>query len=622
MAQSSDYSNYAAIDPSTGIAYIASYSGNPPFYAYNTFQSRTTNVTKANIPVPPDNFSVLSAVWSTVRKSLLCYGTSGPVDEPVYTLMEYQPSTKQWTDHVPAIQEIFQERAACAVVGDYFIAAGGTMTSGSKQRIVVFNIKLNQWTDTYEPPQTATISTGAGSSSSTMNASPVAEQGNPSGDGTPSGAKIGIIAGGSSALLAFLICGALLIRRRKTRQSSQSSQAELMAGTFHKNNPGWTEKDRSNPNDPAYPGKDMDPYSRVGLNQEHRSRDDDAYEYAYYVISPLNGNSFSPTNADISPIQTSSSQSLANPTKQDHEYASSHHGNKSTLEPSKSPQQHPIFQNKALRKASSSSPDGFLRIEEARSPQKRSSNASSATLNGRLMSQDARNIQHHSSSTQTVAVRQWQCTQQGQNQQYIPPPPSIPTTPALAHYHRHGLQKDHVDYQDRSDHRVIYHEQLHDESEDGPVYYNHDEKCSAADYDRHGNDPQACYGDPDEDQDYLEMYQDSRMNAPQEHDHSSSDSDPSLSDIQHRLDPQDHTRHSAASRLEFYQSLRLNNPQDCGDQTDQDDDTLYQEIQRIRAQQEEHIRQRQNLERLRLEKEEKLHTLAGRVKYPSPRVQL
>ena len=113
----------------------------------------------------------------------------------------------------------------------------------------------------------------------------------------------------------------------------------------------------------------------------------------------------------------------------------------------------------------------------------------------------------------------------------------------------------------------------------------------------------------------------SRMNAPQEHGFSPSDSDPSFSDIQHRLNPQDRTRHSAASRFEFYQSLRLNNPQDCGDQTDHYDDTLYQEIQRIRAQQEEHIRQRQNLECVRLEKEAKLRTLAGHAKYTLPRGQ-
>ncbi|KAG9324799.1 hypothetical protein KVV02_004672 [Mortierella alpina] len=329
MAESSDYSNYAAIDPSTGIAYIPS-SFDTLLYTYNTFQGYTSNVTKAIVPAGP-GLHINSAVWSTVRRSLLCYGSTGPDDDPnTWTTMEYQPSTNQWTNHVAAIQERFyfhawnlvqrmksckasvmlnggpsyslrliafaipqnqwhpayngtkivmfgtytipypifildvktlvwtkgaepkpgydRMHAACAVVGDYLIVAGGTFTSVNKQQVVVYNIKLNQWTDSYEAPQTPTTSTGMETTS------PFAEQGQPSGEGMLTGAKIAIIAGASSALVILLICGAFLIRQRKMRRLSQ---ADVLDEDLLKSNLGRMEKARNNPNYPAYPGEDM-----------------------------------------------------------------------------------------------------------------------------------------------------------------------------------------------------------------------------------------------------------------------------------------------------------------------------------------------------------------------------
>ncbi|KAF9275078.1 hypothetical protein BGZ68_000132 [Mortierella alpina] len=132
--------------------------------------------------------------------------------------------------------------------------------------------------------------------------------------------------------------------------------------------------------------------------------------------------------------------------------------------------------------------------------------------------------------------------------------------------------------------------------------------------DGHPNNPQICYGDPS-DEVNVTMHQDPRMNGPQDYGHPSTGKDVSFNNVQRRLDPQDPTRCSTASQLEFNQVQFCNNPQDHGKQIDQDDDTLYQEIERIRAQEEEYMRRRQSLERVCLEKEAKLLIFAGRANH-------
>ncbi|KAG9319673.1 hypothetical protein KVV02_002861, partial [Mortierella alpina] len=367
-------------------------------------------------------------------KILMVGSTGGP-----QYLQILDVETLVWTDGAEVDQ--YRARVSCTAVGDYLIVTGGESFNAKKPKEVsVYNIRLDEWTDTYEPPQTPTMSTGV------TTASPVAEQGRSSGEGMPLRAKIGIIAGASSALVILLICGALLILRRKLRRSSH---ADVIDEDLLISNLGRTEKDRNHPNNSVYPSENMDTSSSTGLDQEHK-------------------------------------------------YAASPYFNKSALEPSQNPQLQHWFPHSAL----------------------------------------------------------------------------------------------HEDDRDRHNHTVDY---------------------NATYYERHANDPQACYRDPNDAEDYHEMYQDPRMTASQEHGHSSTGDDLLFSNNQRRLDPQDPTRHSTASRLEFYQSRRLNNPQDHGDQDGQDDDTLYQDIQCIRAQQEEHKRQRQELERVRLEKESILHTRAGLV---------
>ncbi|KAG9327788.1 hypothetical protein KVV02_000234 [Mortierella alpina] len=273
------YSNQVATDPSSGIAYIPSveHFDNFPMFTYNTSQGYTPNVTKTIVPGVSIPYDKYGAIWSTVRKSILFYGGEINGFTPV-GLMEYQPSSNQWTGvktqgattpgnlSLPCIASAYsgmkmvmfgnyerpysvfildvktlvwtkgadprpgEERnaAACTVVGDYFIVAGGSpsLGGGVLQPVIVYNIKMNQWTDSYEAPNTPSVSTSGGNSPTTETSLPVADKEQRSGEGMNSGTRIGIIAGGSSILLILLTCGAFLIHRQKKRMSRQAAVSD------------------------------------------------------------------------------------------------------------------------------------------------------------------------------------------------------------------------------------------------------------------------------------------------------------------------------------------------------------------------------------------------------------
>ncbi len=100
------------------------------------------------------------------------------------------------------------------------LSRSGDLGDKKLQPVIVYNIKLDKWTDSYEAPNTSSGSDDKGNSLS-MQASPVADQEQPSSQGMPLGAKIGLIAGASSILLIVLASGAFLIRRRKMRKIGQ-----------------------------------------------------------------------------------------------------------------------------------------------------------------------------------------------------------------------------------------------------------------------------------------------------------------------------------------------------------------------------------------------------------------
>ncbi|KAF9946807.1 hypothetical protein BGZ72_011109 [Mortierella alpina] len=283
--------NHVATDPSTGIAYIPSVDNTDKFsmYTYNTLQRHTSSVTKTIVPGVPVPYHGYSAVWSISRKSVLFYGgqVKNQRGDQYVGLMEYRPSNSQWSsvtaqgvitpgnvtygcmasghDSPPfsvfildvktlvwtkgAGPKLDQERwsATCTVVNDYFIVVGGSRSGFDLQRVIVYNIKLDEWTDSYEAPEAR----------KTPSTTETAEQGNPSAEGMTSGMKIGMIAGGSSTLVFILICGAFLVRRRKMRKTSQ---ADVIDKNYPKDSLGLAEKNKNNPHYPPYPGEDIDPY--------------------------------------------------------------------------------------------------------------------------------------------------------------------------------------------------------------------------------------------------------------------------------------------------------------------------------------------------------------------------
>ncbi|KAF9944020.1 hypothetical protein BGZ72_002899, partial [Mortierella alpina] len=226
------------------------------------------------------------------------------------------------------------------------------------------------------------------------------------------------------------------------------------------------------PNYPHYPDEDMDPYSSSVLELEYEGGDYDPYEYDYHPPPPppIINNSF-PTNAYISPP-------LPNANQQQHEHEYNPYFNKSTIEPSEYQHQNPATLNKALREAPSPSPDSQLRLKGARNPQNHSSTAS-PSLDGLLKPQAARNPQHHSTSIPTVAVQQWQCAQQGQDPQYIPPPSSVLSKPSPKPYSRNDPQDDYGGYHDRTDRQAFYHDQRRNDPQEDRDRHKHGVDYSA-----------------------------------------------------------------------------------------------------------------------------------------------
>ncbi|KAF9954043.1 hypothetical protein BGZ72_004963 [Mortierella alpina] len=538
---------------------------------------------------------------------------------PPYSVFILDVKTLVWTKgaDVKPGQERFS--ATCTVVGDYFIIAGGANSDVTLQPVIVYNIKLDQWTDSYEAPHAPTVSTGSGNPSTTESGLPVAGPGLSSGEGMPLGAKIGIIAGGS-VLIIFLTCGAFLIRRRKMRKSRQADgfdkdlpKPNLVSIGEDKYNHSNDNNDKGNNLDTVKAGDDIQLRDVLAsldhltnrFEQQHGNQGEEAMFNGEEMDDFYEENPNHPqySGGDMDPYPSSVLDLEYEGADYPYEYAW---------------QQQPM----ALKISPSPTLDGQMRLQGARNPQNHSSKAVSPSLNGLLTPQAARNPQHHSSSIPTVAVQQWQCAEQGQGPQYIPPPSSVPSRPAHRQHYRHDPQDDHGGYHDRTDHQAFYHDQRRYDPQDDRAHHNHGTNYNAVYRDRHPNGPQASYGGPNDDEDYLAMYQDPRMNAPQEHGDPSIEKGVSFANTQRRLDPQDHTRHStAASHLDFYQDQPFNNPQDHGNQVERDDDTLYQEIQRIRAQQEEYMLQRRNLERIHLENEAKLRILAERANYTPPRGQ-
>ncbi|KAF9954042.1 hypothetical protein BGZ72_004962 [Mortierella alpina] len=712
-----------ATDPSTGIAYISAPGDHLGMIAYNTRQRKIVNTIVSPIPHVS---SGQSAVWSTIRKSVLVYG-GFLYNEWKMGLVEYKPSTGQWYNitngatataprsvdgscmasayngtkivmfgnHNPTDCWLYtldiktmtwtrgpvvdQHKArggpVCTVVGDYLIVVGGnpSFTNLSPQPVQVFNLKLNQWASSYVAPTPPMASTPTGNSTTETSTStvqgqpsislketptptptPAAEEGRLTSEEVSPAKKAGIIAGGSLGVLIIISSGVFIIRRRKTQKAHQPNvvdkdvpnhntedmelkknnnndqnnsleeaanehyntqvrdifaSLDYLSNRIHQRRNNLRDEGISSGNQrgeiyevdtnyPSYSNAELDPYS----SPKSEDRDCNPHTFAFPPPPPSlpMGDTSFPANAYIPPKEVSLRPSPPIPPQRAREVAWSSRPNaylnKSALAPPdlllRQQKQQPLVQTKTHCKASLSSPEGLPRL------------------------QDARNPQRHSSSIPAVAVQQWPCAQQGQNPQYVPPPPSVSAKPPPARSNRHDPQYTGNGRHDSLDARPLHHDQI-------PIDPLEDHGSNTMDYgsmyyDRHPNGPQAIYGSPDDDEDYLAMYQDLPMNVQQDHGHTSVEETPSLHGNQFQLNPQLLTHDKTASRLEFYQAQPWRNLHDPSIHVAQDESMLYQESQRTKDWQEEYLLQRQNLDHVRLEPEAKIRALTKRLNHPLP----
>ncbi|KAG0380018.1 hypothetical protein BGX24_010617, partial [Mortierella sp. AD032] len=146
----------------------------------------------------------------------------------------------KWTKGTPAGPTLARRRASCAVTNDLFVAWGGAvadpmskiMTAVRQNITIVYNLKTNQWQDTYSPdpyvpPLIPAVTTPSHSGTGTRGGS------NPT--GTSAGAESGVMSGNNSSigwiiggavggLVAIGIAAALLFTfRRRRRQAIKNS---------------------------------------------------------------------------------------------------------------------------------------------------------------------------------------------------------------------------------------------------------------------------------------------------------------------------------------------------------------------------------------------------------------
>ncbi|KAF9124919.1 hypothetical protein BGW39_007796 [Mortierella sp. 14UC] len=199
------------LDPITGLIYIPTVANNGTGMRIYNSDTRTSSIVPMYpSTILPYQAKAFTFVWSELRKSFLFFGGFGLVNDiPQYndSMIEYQPSTYSWTrvptsgrpgllaSHcmIPAyggtkmvvfggwqglrsvasqtpsyssalymldvnemkwtlISEgavVGRRDMACAVVGDNFVAWGGIDNNDQVAGTLIYNLKSNQWTDTY-----------------------------------------------------------------------------------------------------------------------------------------------------------------------------------------------------------------------------------------------------------------------------------------------------------------------------------------------------------------------------------------------------------------------------------------------------------------------------------------
>ncbi|KAG0378374.1 hypothetical protein BGX24_003987 [Mortierella sp. AD032] len=175
------------------------------------------------------------------------YDTSDTYYDDIYIL---DVASLKWSKGTPGGPTVARRRASCAVTNDLFVAwSGGIkdpvtsfMMAVSQNITIVYNLKTNQWQDTYSPdpyvPPPPTVTTPSKSGTGTGRGSNPTGTGTDTGSETTSGSssRIGWIIGGVVGGLAVIgIVVALLFiccrRRRQANKDKGSPHVDLQVFT-------------------------------------------------------------------------------------------------------------------------------------------------------------------------------------------------------------------------------------------------------------------------------------------------------------------------------------------------------------------------------------------------------
>ncbi|KAG0055534.1 Leucine-zipper-like transcriptional regulator 1 [Gryganskiella cystojenkinii] len=277
------YDAHAVMDPDTNTVYMVN------GYAFYNSSARVamlvydaTRRISSSVPTTfiPEDLTGYSAVWSTLRKSMLIYGGSYNTSDFVSTFYEYVPGTKKWSnvtttgtspgklsghcmvsaysgtkmvvfggvtpDDEPVLGTFYfldlvtmvwtngtssatvRYDMACAVAGDSFLAWGGcdengctfnATTTTTSTIPLIYNMRTNQWVHQFDPtPYQAPSTTQGPSPTNTQSPDTTTASSSDGSNAKSIGGAVGAIAG-LGVIGAFYF-----FRHKKSRQQARKDR--------------------------------------------------------------------------------------------------------------------------------------------------------------------------------------------------------------------------------------------------------------------------------------------------------------------------------------------------------------------------------------------------------------
>ncbi|KAK3805911.1 MAG: hypothetical protein J3Q66DRAFT_359961 [Benniella sp.] len=164
-------------------------------------------------------------VSSDSGSKVVLFGGSIKGQDPVVSdifILDFKTHT--WKKGTPTSPEDIRRSPACAISNDYFIAWGGQVRT-SKQRTLVYDLKVDKWVSCYIAPGTTPTTTNPSVCDAPID-EPIDKPSTPSGSMSYTGAILGAICGG---LAVGLIAGGVYgYRARKNKLSTSSDNPVYM----------------------------------------------------------------------------------------------------------------------------------------------------------------------------------------------------------------------------------------------------------------------------------------------------------------------------------------------------------------------------------------------------------